>query len=177
MIRTVHGRGFQFVAPVGREALLYRLAGQLELLVSEVLAVWRDTSVTPVERRRRIFVMWDECEEPGPASESAVQRIRGDAAALARARIEALVRLLAPAGSPRAYTRDELARLNTTRRSARAFDPYGSSGGAGVDTVDALDNVEPLIDMVGTGDAVDGDGDAPQRDEGGEHGEGADQPR
>jgi hypothetical protein len=128
-----------------------QLATQLDLLIAQVLAVWRDTSVPLVERRRRIFVMWDECEEPGPVSESAVERIRGDAAALARTRIEALVRLLAPAGSPRAYPRDELARLNTTRRSRRAFDPYGCSGAAGVG---AIDEVEPLEQPPRDDDAV-----------------------
>ena len=102
-----------------------RLATQLDVLISEVLAVWRDGSVPLVERRRRIFVKWDECEESGRAAGSAIEQIRADAAAMARGRIEALVRLLAPAGSPQAYTTSELRRLNARRRSERAFDPYG----------------------------------------------------
>ena len=103
-----------------------RLATQLDALISEALLVWRDRSLSLVERRRRIFLKWDECEESGRAAGSAIEQLRADAAALARRRIEALVRLLAPAGSPQAFTPGELARLNAGRRSGRAFDPYAA---------------------------------------------------
>ena len=117
-----------------------RLAAQLDVLIAEVLAAWRDTSLPLVERRRRIFIKWDECEDGGGVAGSAIEQIRADAATLARARIEALVRLLAPAGSPQAYAQAELVRLNAGRRSRSTFDPYGASARAnGGHEVEALE--------------------------------------
>ncbi len=104
--------------------LKIRLTAQLDALVSELLALWRDASVPLAERKRRIFMVWDECEEAGQETGSALEQIRMEAATLARARIEALVRLLAPAGSAQQFTSAELARFNAGRRSRRAFAPY-----------------------------------------------------
>ncbi len=80
-------------------------------------AIWADPARTPVERRRLIFELWDECAEEGSP---AVLR----ASALARATIESFVRRRLPAGGPDAYPVAELALLDRHRLASRRFDPY-----------------------------------------------------
>jgi hypothetical protein len=96
-----------------RRDALVRLPGTLR-------AIWADTSHTVRERRRLIFSLWDECEEPteGDAAGSS-------AGARARALILAFVREEAPAGTPLGYSPDEMAQLNAGRDSRQRFDPYG----------------------------------------------------
>ncbi len=103
--------------------LKQRLAEQQAALVEQVLAVWRDPSLPLAARRRQIFTLWDECAEP-TESQTAVDEIRAQAALAARGRVEALIRMLAPQGSPRQFTADELASFNARRRSRTRFDPY-----------------------------------------------------
>lgn len=104
-----------------------RLAEELDTLVSRIMAIWRETSLPLVERRRRIFVVWDECAELRGTEGSATDETRAEAGMRARDRIERLVRLIAPRGSPQQYTPAELLRLNAGRRSAGRFEPYAAT--------------------------------------------------
>lgn len=103
-----------------------RLAEELDRLVARMLAIWRDDTLTLAERRRRIFVAWDECEEGRGTPGSPAEEIRAAAGRRARDRIERLVRLIAPPGSPQQFTPAELVRLNAGRRSEGRFAPYSS---------------------------------------------------
>lgn len=105
--------------------LAQRLAEQRAALVDHVLEVWRDVSLPLAERKRRIFVMWDECAEPTELR-SPADELRAEAAREARARIEALIRMLAPADSPSRFTAAELAEFNARRQSRARFDPYAT---------------------------------------------------
>lgn len=107
---------------MGHAWLQARLAEQLDEVISRAIAAWRDPSVALAERKRRLFAAWDECE-PGP-SDGPTAEIRAEAAARARTRLEALIRVLAPPGSPQQFTAEELAELNAGRRSRAAFAPY-----------------------------------------------------
>ncbi len=104
--------------------LQQRLAEQLDGLVDQLLGVWRDGSLSLAERRRRIFVAWDDCDEARPGAVTAVDEIRGEAATQARGKIVRLIRVIAPRGSPQQYTPAELAELNARRRSRGRFAPY-----------------------------------------------------
>lgn len=100
------------------------LTTELDALVSRMLAIWRDPSLAMSERRRRIFAAWDECVEPTDTPGSPQEQLRGEMAERARDRIERLVRLIAPPGSPQQFTPAELERWNAGRRSRRRFAPY-----------------------------------------------------
>ena len=100
-----------------------RLAEQRGRLVEEVLALWRDPSLPLAERKRRIFQMWDDCAEPAELR-TPTDEIQAAAAVEARVRIEGLIRMLAPRGSPQQFTAAELAEFNAQRRSRARFDPY-----------------------------------------------------
>jgi hypothetical protein len=108
-------------------------------LGQELATLWHDEERPLAERKRELFERWDECEEalaggpsapPGDDLERAAgggevdaERSRGGEEL--RRRIEAFVRLVAPAGSAEAFGTAELARLNARRHSRQRFDPYG----------------------------------------------------
>ena len=106
--------------------LRQQLDAQLGELVPRMLAIWRDPSFALAERRRRIFVAWDECEEASASLGSPAEALRGEVAMQARDRIERLVRTIAPPGSPQQFTPAELETLNAVRRSRRRFEPYAA---------------------------------------------------
>jgi hypothetical protein len=100
-------------------------------LGQELATLWHDGERPLAERKRELFERWDECEEalaggpsapPGAVSEADAERSRGGEEL--RRRIEAFVRLVAPAGSAEAFGAAELARLNARRHSQQRFDPY-----------------------------------------------------
>lgn len=106
-------------------------------LGQELATLWRDEGRSLAERKRELFERWDECEEAsahGPSASpgdeqtaSAVSETdaeRGRGGEELRRRIEAFVRLVAPAGSAQAFDAAELSRLNAGRRSRQRFDPY-----------------------------------------------------
>lgn len=105
--------------------LKQRIAERRTELVADVLEVWRDPRLPLAERRRRIFVLWDDCAEP-PEVRTPTDELHAEAAVEARRRIEALIRMLAPRGSPEAFTAAELAEFNAHRRSRARFDPYAT---------------------------------------------------
>lgn len=105
---------------------------RLKSLYRELLEDWNDTSRSEAERREHLFERWDECEEGLPvtmpgfadAQSSELDDLRRSAGAQARETIERFVRRQLPAGSPQAYTDEELRRLNAARRSRARFAPY-----------------------------------------------------
>lgn len=100
-----------------------RMRDAQDELIDDLLDMWRDGSRSLAERRHKLFLAWDACDDPRGTT-APLERLRAEAGAAARDRIEALVRLLAPPGSPAQYTAAELAALNARRRSVRPFDPY-----------------------------------------------------
>lgn len=100
-----------------------RLHLEQEALIRQLIHVWRDGSRSLVDRRRELFAAWDACDEAS-ASDAPLDVLRADTALATRRKIEALVRLVAPAGGPAQYPPAELAALNARRRSVRPFDPY-----------------------------------------------------
>jgi hypothetical protein len=112
---------------------------RLAELDGELAALWTDTSKPASERRRLLFVRWDECEEGDGSTEplrlttavEAPDALRGQAGDRARATIEAFVRKHVPTGSGDAFGAEELAAFNGRRKSTRRFDPYGPSARPG----------------------------------------------
>lgn len=104
----------------------YRAQMQRELadLGGQLTEVWRDTKQPLAERKRLIFERWADCEPPGPSGRSELDALRLEVARTARAKIEAFVRVVAPPGSPEAYTEAELRRLHRGRSEAARFRPY-----------------------------------------------------
>jgi hypothetical protein len=86
-----------------------------ELVRKNLDALWASTA-DPAQRKEALFELWDECEEGDGASGEAGQRARGQVVGWIRARL--------PAGSPGAFTTDEIARLSARRTSKQAFAPY-----------------------------------------------------
>lgn len=129
-VRTRAQREFMIATAPLREKLALDRHRRNEIaalarLGDELKAVWTDSSLTPAERRARLFARWDECDEPS-GSESDDDATRTKAAANARFTIEAFVRRVAPPGSTHAFTTAELTKLNASRRSVARFDPYAN---------------------------------------------------
>ena len=78
--------------------------------------MWRRTR-DPAARRRALFEMWDDTAETGDDD-----LVRGGEAA--RNYLIGFVRTRLPAGSPDAFSDDELAQLNAHRKSKAVFAPY-----------------------------------------------------
>ena len=109
-----------------------KLDRRLQSLYRELLDDWSDSSKSEAERRAALFRRWDECEEGLPvtlpgfsdAHSSELDDMRRSAGAQARETIERFVRRQLPAGSPQAYTSEELRTLNASRHSRTRFAPY-----------------------------------------------------
>jgi hypothetical protein len=71
----------------------------------------------PIERKRLVFELWDDCAESGPADLI-------EAGAAARAMVVGFILARLPRGSATGYTNAELVELNRTRRSTAMFAPY-----------------------------------------------------
>jgi hypothetical protein len=86
-----------------------------ELAQRNIDALWQATA-DPVQRRAALFTLWDECSEgEGPAAQAGER---------ARAIVIGWIRARLPAGSPDAFTVDEIARLDAGRTSRHHFAPY-----------------------------------------------------
>jgi hypothetical protein len=81
-------------------------------LEGQLLAAWKHHGLTGPERRRVLFNLWLEMDQASPEG-------RQGAATVIR-----FVREQLPAGSPDAFTADELRALNQAAAPQR-FDPYG----------------------------------------------------
>ena len=79
--------------------------------------IWNQSEMSARERRRALFLLWDECAEIGsPEVLSSARSIR--------AMTVAFIRKYAPRDSPSGYTAGELEALNRHRRSKPKFSPY-----------------------------------------------------
>jgi hypothetical protein len=81
--------------------------------------LWARGDLSLADKRAAVFALWDDCvegETDDPGAAEAGLRARRHVVGFARARF--------PAGSPHAYTADELARLNAGRQSRARFAPY-----------------------------------------------------
>jgi hypothetical protein len=113
---THHGPKMEFIETTAafradlRAAFDHRAQGAaIAALRQRVRAIATDPSRPLAERHHLVFELWQECEDsPGGAQ--------------ARAAIEDEARLQLPAGTPRAFTTAELARLNAGE--PRPFGPY-----------------------------------------------------
>ena len=102
-------------AAIGAQHRAEDLARASEMMRRNLETVWRATE-DPEERRDALFALWDECGEgAGPV---------GEAGERARKMVIGWIRAKLPAGSPGAFTPDEIARRSAQRRSTQPFVPY-----------------------------------------------------
>ncbi|HEY8376491.1 MAG TPA: hypothetical protein VIK91_08380 [Nannocystis sp.] len=103
----------------------YRAQIERELaeLGGQLAEVWRDRRLSLAERKRLIFERWADSEPPATSGHP-LDTLRARAARIARAKIEAFVRVVAPPGSPEAFTEAELQQLNRGRSGDARFRPY-----------------------------------------------------
>lgn len=83
--------------------------------------LWSDSSLDHATKRRTIFQLWDECEEPVGESDA---REEAKAGQRSRSHIIRFVRQHLPHDTPEEFTIDELSRLNESRESRQLFSPY-----------------------------------------------------
>jgi hypothetical protein len=102
-------------AEAGAAHMREDLARSAELMQRNLEALWRSTS-EPAARRRALFTLWDECTEGEGAAGEAGQR--------ARLIVIGWIRAKLPAGSPDAFTADEIAQLGAHASSKQRFAPY-----------------------------------------------------
>jgi len=102
-------------AALGAQHRAEDLARASEIMRRNLEVMWRATEA-PEERRDALFTLWDECgEDEGPV---------GEAGERARKMVIGWIRARLPAGSPDAFTADEIARRSAQRRSTQPFVPY-----------------------------------------------------
>ncbi len=91
------------------------LAHSAELIHRTLEELWRATTDASL-RKEALFELWDDCfEGEGP---------RGEAGARARAMVIGWIRAKLPAGSPEAFTDEEIAACAARRTSRQPFEPY-----------------------------------------------------
>ncbi|HET9621456.1 MAG TPA: hypothetical protein VFP84_08830 [Kofleriaceae bacterium] len=93
-----------------------QLAQVPQIMQRNLAALWA-ARLDPGARKRALFELWDECVETGDPDAVA-------AGAAARRLVLGFIRGHLPAGSPDAYTADELAALAKVQQSRAAFTPY-----------------------------------------------------
>ena len=103
---------------------------ELARLDAKLARVWERPDWSVVRRRRQLFLLWDECEEPLDDEEAAkgvddvLDASRREIGAKARAAIVAFINDELPSDSDDAYPKAELASLNRDRHSRARFEPY-----------------------------------------------------
>ena len=103
---------------------------ELARLDAKLARVWERPDWSVVRRRRQLFLLWDECEEPLEDEETAkgvddvLDASRREIGAKARAAIVAFINDELPSDSDDAYPKAELASLNRDRHSRARFEPY-----------------------------------------------------
>ncbi|HVV84602.1 MAG TPA: hypothetical protein VHE35_16150, partial [Kofleriaceae bacterium] len=97
---------------------LIELGKSTQSMRRNLARLWRRPGLDDAARKAALFQLWDDCADDGDAAvEAACGRVRAE--------VIAFVRTHLPAGSPSAYTADELAALNAHRvTKAMAFAPY-----------------------------------------------------
>lgn len=109
-----------------------QIRAQLAALSTQLKTAWERPSWSLERRRKTLFLLWDECEEP-PGDEAGVRNVedtldqaRTAAGAKARAMIVRFIREELPADSDEAYPAAELRALNGIRVSRQRFAPYAA---------------------------------------------------
>lgn len=94
-----------------------QLREALHKLPELLTKIWQDDRRSPKERRQLLFELWDECADNG--SEEVVR-----VGKQVRATILAFICARVPSGSERAFSPEEIDRLNEIRASHESFYPY-----------------------------------------------------
>lgn len=103
---------------------------ELARLDTKLKVVWGQTEWTEARRRKQLFLLWDECEEPleeeaaVASTDDELDAARRKTGAAARKAILRFIELKLPAESMHAYSPQELRALNATRASRERFEPY-----------------------------------------------------
>jgi hypothetical protein len=93
------------------------LARAPEFMRRNLAWAWNKTMTDPEARKQALFELWDDCAETGDDDLVAAGRA-------ARSYLVGFIRAHLAAGSPGAFSADDLARLNAHRRSKATFEPY-----------------------------------------------------
>ncbi|MBL4633162.1 MAG: hypothetical protein JKY56_04775 [Kofleriaceae bacterium] len=80
--------------------------------------IWRAPNYSVAERKRLLFLLWDECAETGPVAIVTTARA-------IRATTLHFIRQKLPSDHQQAYSDKELQSLNAKRQSKNRFRPYG----------------------------------------------------
>jgi hypothetical protein len=102
---------------MARQAQARRLVEALAQIGAKVRGIARRSDLSPLERRRAVFEIWDECAEGSTD-------LTADYGEKARSIIQSAIRELFPAGTDLGYSPAELLVLNERRTSRRRFAPY-----------------------------------------------------
>ena len=102
---------------MAKKAQAKRLVEALAQIGAKVRGIARRSDLSPLERRRAAFEIWDECAE-GSAD------LTADYGEKARSIILSAIRELFPAGTDLGYSTAELLALNERRTSRKRFAPY-----------------------------------------------------
>lgn len=97
-----------------------RMRASLLELPEQLDAIWAKKDRSALEKRAALFSMWDDCVEDGDEQIAKYSEA-------ARATIVAFIQKNLPASHRDAYAAEELARLNSSRRSRERFDPYAGT--------------------------------------------------
>ncbi len=92
------------------------LAKSTQNMRRHLARLWQRPGLDAAARREALFELWDDCVEQGEAALL-------DACTRTRAEVIGFIRARLPAGSPAAYTADELRALNARRASSIPFAP------------------------------------------------------
>jgi hypothetical protein len=92
-----------------------QLARSAELMTRTLEELWRATG-DAATRREALFELWDDCAEGDEEAGAAGER--------ARAIVIGWIRAKLPAGSPEAYSDEEVRELGARRHSKQPFTPY-----------------------------------------------------
>jgi hypothetical protein len=102
---------------IGTKYKQQQLAQSTQLMRRNIEVLWAHTA-DPAARKQGLFELWDDCAETGDPA-----LVEGGRAA--RRMVVGVIRARFPAGSPLAFTADELAHFNRKRSSKATFSPYG----------------------------------------------------
>ena len=97
------------------------LSGSISAVDHHADGIWCDASLSKRSRRRLLFELWDECEEPADDDDRRPVARVGQSA---RDRIVRFIKQEIPRDSPDAYTLVALRAFNASRASRQLFAPY-----------------------------------------------------
>lgn len=105
-------------AQMAERACKENLDASLLEIKPRMTAIWENRRFSHAEKKKRLFALWDECAEEGSPDVLKTSE-------LIRASILGFIAEHLPPESHLAYSENDLAMLNATRRSRAEFLPYG----------------------------------------------------